>query len=138
MTACHSPDRVHVRAGILGLMNNEVTGSLSAIEAGNPQAAARLLPLVYDELRKLAAAHMANEASGHSLSATVLAREAFLRLVGDQQFDNRGHFFAAASEAMRRVLVDHARNGKRLRRGGPSRRREELDLGRDRHKETGA
>jgi RNA polymerase sigma factor (TIGR02999 family) len=115
-------------AGILDLMKNEVTRILGAIEAGNPQAAAGLLPLVYEELRKLAAAYMANEASGHILSATALVHEAYLRLVGDQQFNNRGHFFAAASEAMRRVLVDHARNRKRLRRGGPSRRREELDL----------
>ena len=71
---------------------------------------------------------MANEAGDHTLSATALVHEAYLRLVGDQQFNNRGHFFAAASEAMRRVLVDHARNRKRFRRGGPSRRREELEL----------
>ena len=83
-------------------MKNEVTRILAAIDAGNPQAAAGLLPLVYDELRKLAAAHMATEASGHTLSATALVHEAYLRLVADQQFDNRGHFFAAASEAMRR------------------------------------
>jgi RNA polymerase sigma factor (TIGR02999 family) len=109
-------------------MKNELTRIIGAIDAGNPQAAVELLPLVYDELRKLAAAHMANEASGHTLTATALVHEAYLRLVGDQQFDNRGHFFAAASEAMRRVLVDHARNRKRLRRGGRSRRREELEL----------
>ena len=109
-------------------MKNELTRILGAIEAGNAQAADRLLPLVYEELRKLAAAHMANEAVDHTLSATALVHEAYLRLVGDQQFNSRGHFFAAASEAMRRVLVDHARNRKRLRRGGPSRRREELEL----------
>jgi RNA polymerase sigma factor (TIGR02999 family) len=109
-------------------MKNELTRILGAIEAGNAQAADRLLPLVYEELRKLAAAHMANEAGDHTLSATALVHEAYLRLVGDQQFDNRGHFFAAASEAMRRVLIDHARNRKRLHRGGPSRRREALEL----------
>ena len=107
---------------------NEVTRILSAIEEGDPHAAAQLLPLVYDELRKLAAGHMANEAPGHTLDATALVHEAYLRLVGDQQFHNRGHFFAAAAEAMRRVLVDRARDRKRRKRGGPARRREDLDL----------
>ncbi len=110
-------------AGILDLMKNEVTRILGAIEAGNPQAAAGLLPLVYEELRKLAAAHMANEASGHTLSATALVHEAYLRLVGDQQFDNRGHFFAAASEAMRRtcwstMLATVSGCGEAVLRGG--------------------
>ena len=98
-------------AGILDLMN-EVTRILCAIEEGDPHAAAQLLPLVYDELRKLAAGHMANEAPGHTLNATALVHEAYLRLVGpvgDRSFANRGHFFAAAAEAMRRILVDSAR-----------------------------
>jgi RNA polymerase sigma factor (TIGR02999 family) len=107
---------------------NEVTRILSQIEPGDPHAAAKLFPLVYDELRKLAARHMANEAHGHTLDATALVHEAYLRLVGDQHFENRGHFFAAAAEAMRRVLVDRARDRKRLKRGGPARRREDLDL----------
>ncbi len=87
----------------------EVTQILSAIERGDPQAAAQLLPLVYDELRKLAAQKMAQEKPGQTLSPTALVHEAYLRLVGDQQFDNRGHFFAAAAEAMRRILVEKAR-----------------------------
>jgi RNA polymerase sigma factor (TIGR02999 family) len=78
----------------------------------------KLLPLVYDELRKLAAGHMANEAAGHTLNATALVHEAYLRLAGGQQFDNRGHFFAAAAEAMRRILVEKARQKKRLKHGG--------------------
>jgi RNA polymerase sigma factor (TIGR02999 family) len=80
------------------------------------RAAADLLPLVYDELRKLAAARLAAEASGHTLDATALVHEAYLRLIGDQQFNGRGHFFAAAAEAMRRILVDHARNKGRQKR----------------------
>jgi RNA polymerase sigma factor (TIGR02999 family) len=107
---------------------NEVTRILSAIDAGNSQPAAQLLPLVYDELRRLAAKHMANEAPGHTLSATALVHEAYLRLVGDQQFENRGHFFAAAGEAMRRVLIDHARDRKRLKRGGHARGPKALEL----------
>ena len=85
---------------------------------GDRQAAADLLPLVYDELRKLAAARMAAEKPGHTLDATALVHEAYLRLIGDQHFDGRGHFFAAAAEAMRRVLVNHARDRNRLKRGG--------------------
>jgi len=100
---------------------------ISAIDAGDPQAAEQLLPLVYDELRKLAAAHLANEAPGHTLDATALVHEAYLRLVGDQHFDNRGHFFAAAAEAMRRILVNHARDRKRQKRGGGRVRLELLD-----------
>jgi RNA polymerase sigma factor (TIGR02999 family) len=102
---------------------SDVTRILSAIEQGDPHAAEQLLPLVYDELRKLAAGHMANEAPGHSLDATALVHEAYLRLagpVGDRTFTNRRHFFAAASEAMRRILVDSARRKKALKRGaGP-------------------
>jgi RNA polymerase sigma factor (TIGR02999 family) len=100
---------------------NEVTRILSAIEEGDPHAAAQLLPLVYDELRKLAAGHMANEAPGHSLEATALVHEAYLRLVGpvgERSFANRGHFFAAAADAMRRILVDSARRKQARKRGG--------------------
>jgi RNA polymerase sigma factor (TIGR02999 family) len=96
----------------------DVTRILSAIEAGDSKAAGQLLPLVYDELRALAAARMAAEAPGHTLDATALVHEAYLRLVGDQHFDGRSHFFAAAAEAMRRILVNHARDRKRLKRGG--------------------
>src|SRR5580698_1830666 len=96
----------------------EVTRLIDAAQAGDRQAAADLLPLVYNELRILAAAKMACEAPGHTLNATALVHEAYLRLVGDQHFDGRGHFFAAAAEAMRRVLVNHARDRKRLRRDG--------------------
>jgi RNA polymerase sigma factor (TIGR02999 family) len=85
-----------------------------------------LLPLVYGELRKLGAARMAAEAPGHTLDATALVHEAYLRLVGDQQFDGRGHFFAAAAEAMRRILVDHAR-AKRAEKRGDRAVRAELD-----------
>ena len=102
---------------------NEVTRILDAIDAGGPHAGAQLLPLVYDELRKLAAGHMANEAPGHTLDATALVHEAYLRLVGpvgERQFANRQHFFAAAAEAMRRILVDSARRKQALKRGaGP-------------------
>src|SRR5499426_4889723 len=90
------------------------------------EAAADLLPLVYDELRQLAAARLTAEAPGHSLNPTALVHEAYLRLVGDQQFGGRGHFFAAAAEAMRRILVNHARDRNRLKRGG-GRRRVDLD-----------
>ncbi len=106
---------------------SEVTRILCAIDAGNPQAAAQLLPLVYDDLRKLAAEKMAMEKPGQTLSATALVHEAYLRLVGDQRFDNRGHFFAAAAEAMRRILVDNARRRGRLKRGGDRLRLELLD-----------
>jgi RNA polymerase sigma factor (TIGR02999 family) len=102
-------------------MKNEVTSILSAIEQGDPQAAERLLPLVYDELRKLAARRLAQEKPGQTLQATALVHEAYLRLVGidkAQQWNSRGHFFAAAAEAMRRILVNRARDKQRLRRGG--------------------
>ena len=97
---------------------SDVTRILAEIDAGAPQAAERLFPLVYEELRKLAGAKMANESPEHSLGATALVHEAYLRLVGDQQFENRRHFFAAAAEAMRRILVDRARERKSLKRGG--------------------
>src|SRR6516162_1485128 len=106
---------------------NDVTRILSAIEQGDRQAAEQLLPLVYDELRKLAAARMAAEKPGQTLQATALVHEAYLRLVGDQQFDNRGHFFAAAAEAMRRIVVESARRKKRAKHGG-GRERIEIDL----------
>src|SRR5580704_4720197 len=96
---------------------NEVTRSLSESPPGDPSAAERLLPLVYDELRRLAAARMANERSDHTLDATALVHEAYLRLVGDQRFDGRGHFFAAAAEAMRRILVEAARRKRAEKRG---------------------
>lgn len=95
---------------------------LNAADAGDPHAAAQLLPLVYDELRRLAAGHMANEGPGHTLDATALVHEAYLRLIGDQPFANRRHFFAAAAEAMQRILVDRARQRKALKRGGDRRR----------------
>jgi RNA polymerase sigma factor (TIGR02999 family) len=106
---------------------SEVTRLLDAAAAGDRQAAADLLPLVYAELRALAAARLAAEAPGHTLDATALVHEAYLRLVGDQRFDGRGHFFAAAAEAMRRILVNHARDRKRLKRGGGRVRLELLD-----------
>jgi RNA polymerase sigma factor (TIGR02999 family) len=106
---------------------SDVTRLIEAAQAGDHQAAADLLPLVYDELRKLAAGRMAAEASGHTLDATALVHEAYLRLVGDQRFDGRGHFFAAAAEAMRRILVNHARDRNRLKRGGGRVRLELLD-----------
>jgi RNA polymerase sigma factor (TIGR02999 family) len=105
----------------------EISHLLDAAAAGDGQAAANLLPLVYAELRKLAAAKMGAEAPGHTLSATELVHEAYLRLVGDQHFDGRGHFFAAAAEAMRRILVNHARDRNRLKKTGGRRRLELLD-----------
>jgi RNA polymerase sigma factor (TIGR02999 family) len=104
----------------------EVTRILSAIEQGDPRAAEQLLPLVYDELRRLAAQRLAHEKPGQTLQATALVHEAYLRLVGEQHFDNRGHFFAAAAEAMRRILLNRARDKKRLKRGG-ERQRVDLD-----------
>src|SRR5436190_21833430 len=107
---------------------SEVTRILSAIQQGDPQAAGELLPLVYAELRKLAAQRLAQEKPGQTLQATALVHEAYLRLVGagDPGWSGRGHFFAAAAEAMRRILVENARRKKRLKRGG-SRQRQELD-----------
>jgi RNA polymerase sigma factor (TIGR02999 family) len=101
----------------------DVTQILSRIESGDPAAAERLLPLVYDELRKLAADRLAHEKPGQTLQATALVHEAYLRLIGppdrqNPQWNNRGHFFAAAAEAMRRILVDQARQKRSLRRGG--------------------
>jgi RNA polymerase sigma factor (TIGR02999 family) len=108
---------------------DDITGFLSAIEQGDPRAAGRLLPLVYDELRKLAAQKLACEAPGQTLQATALVHEAYLRLAGqggEQPWNGRGHFFAAAAEAMRRILVENARRKKALKHGGDL-SRQELD-----------
>jgi RNA polymerase sigma factor (TIGR02999 family) len=104
---------------------SDVTQILSAIVQGDPQAAEQLLPLVYDELRKLAAQKLVQEKSGQTLQATALVHEAYVRLVGTEQSQNwngRGHFFAAAAEAMRRILVESARRKKSLKRGAGVRR----------------
>jgi len=104
---------------------SDVTHILNAIENGDPKATNALLPLVYQELRRLAAHKMANEAPGQTLQPTALVHEAYLRLVGpaqSQHWDGRGHFFAAAAEAMRRILVDRAREKKALKRGGDLKR----------------
>jgi RNA polymerase sigma factor (TIGR02999 family) len=109
---------------------SDVTRILSAIEQGETDAASQLLPLVYDELRKLAGQRMAQEQPGQTLQPTALVHEAYLRLVGDgpgKPWDGRGHFFAAAAEAMRRILVDRARDRRRQKRGG-GRRRVRVDL----------
>lgn len=106
----------------------DVTQILNAIESGDPAVAAELLPLVYEELRKLAAARLAGERAGHTLQPTALVHEAYLRLVGGnpaQPWNGRGHFFAAAAEAMRRILVDAARR-KQSRKHGGDRHREDL------------
>jgi RNA polymerase sigma factor (TIGR02999 family) len=100
---------------------NEVTRVLSAIEQGDPQAAEQLLPLVYDELRKLAVQRLAQEKPGQTLDATALVHEAYLRLVDvdkAQRWNSRGHFYAAAAEAMRRILVESARRKRRRKHGG--------------------
>jgi RNA polymerase sigma factor (TIGR02999 family) len=107
---------------------SDVTRILSAIEQGDHHAAEQLLPLVYDELRRLAAAQMAREKLGQTLDATALVHEAYLRLVGDQHFDNRRHFFAAAAEAMCRILVEQARRKNRQKRGGGRKRIDLEDL----------
>jgi RNA polymerase sigma factor (TIGR02999 family) len=117
---------------MLGIMS-EVTHILSAIKQGDPHAAEQLLPLVYDELRKLAAARLAQERPGQTLDATALVHEAYLRLVDVEQaqhWNSCGHFFAAAAEAMRRILVEQARRKLRLRHGGALQRHdlEALDV----------
>lgn len=103
----------------------DLTNILNAIEAGDPHAAAEVLPLIYDELRRLASQRLAQEKPGQTLDPTALVHEAYLRLLGDgrgQHWDRRGHFFAAAAEAMRRILVDSARRKQAVRRGGERRR----------------
>ena len=115
--------------GICSIGMSDVTRILSAIEQGDPHAAAELLPLVYNELRQLAAARFAHEKPGQTLDATALVHEAYVRLVdakAGRAWKNRGHFFAAAAEAMRHILVDRARR-KRSRKRGGERRRLELD-----------
>jgi RNA polymerase sigma factor (TIGR02999 family) len=106
---------------------SDVTRILSAIEQGDPHAAEQLLPLIYDELRKLAAQRLAQEKSGQTLQATALVHEAYIRLVDVarvKHWDSRGHFFTAAAEAMRRILVETARRKGRLKRGGAIRRQD--------------
>ncbi len=111
---------------------SNVTRILSAIEQGDPHAAEQLLPLVYEELRQLAAQRLAHEKPGQTLQATALVHEAYLRLVGDERrgssppWDSRGHFFAAAAEAMRRILIDRAREKRSEKRGG-NRKRIDID-----------
>jgi len=103
---------------------SDVTLILERAQQGDPKAAEELLPLVYEELRKLATARMANEATGHTLQPTALVHEAWLRLIGDEnkKWDGRAHFFAAAAEAMRRILIDRARKKRALRHGGDQQR----------------
>ncbi len=108
---------------------NDVTSILSAIAQGEPNAAERLLPLVYDELRKLAAQKLTQEKPGQTLQATALVHEAYVRLVdadAAKNWDNRGHFFAAAAEAMRRILIENARRKQAQKHGGD---RQRMDLG---------
>jgi RNA polymerase sigma factor (TIGR02999 family) len=103
---------------------SDITAILSAVDRGDPTAAEKLLPMVYDELRKLAAARLAREKPGQTLQATALVHEAYLRIAGrspDQRWDGRGHFFAAAAEAMRRILVENARHKQSLKGGGGER-----------------
>src|ERR1700683_288365 len=104
---------------------SEATQLMNAMDNGDPNAARQLLPLIYEELRRLAAQRLAEEKPGHTLQPTALVHEAYLRLVGaphPQQFDGRGHFFAAAAEAMRRILVEQARRRNSLKRGGDHQR----------------
>jgi RNA polymerase sigma factor (TIGR02999 family) len=110
---------------------SDVTRILSAIDQGDPKAAEQLLPLVYDELRRLASSKMARETPGQTLQATALVHEAYLRLLDgspDQPWNSRGHFFAAAAEAMRRILVERFRHKRSLKAGGDRRRQELPDI----------
>ena len=110
---------------------NEAVRILTAIEQGDRQAADELLPLVYDELRRLAARELAHESPGHSLQATALVHEAYLRIVGTapgRQWDSQGHFFAAAARAMRHILVEAARRKARIKRGGGLQRTDLIDV----------
>jgi RNA polymerase sigma factor (TIGR02999 family) len=119
---------------------SEATRILGAMQQGDPKAAAELLPLVYEELRKLAAHNMANEAAGNTLQPTALVHEAWLRLVGapNQDWNSRNHFFMAAAQAMRRILIERARQKSRLKRGGDQQRvpLEELELATNADSET--
>jgi RNA polymerase sigma factor (TIGR02999 family) len=119
------------RRGGYHVRMNDLTRVLSAIEGGDPQAAEQLLPLLYDDLRQLAAQRMARESPGQTLTATALVHEAYLRLVGGdtaQPWNSRGHFFGAAAEAMRRILVERARHKNTLKAGGDLRRQELSDI----------
>jgi RNA polymerase sigma factor (TIGR02999 family) len=109
---------------------SDVTRVLEVLNQGDPHAADQLLPLVYEELRKLATSKMANEQPGHTLQPTALVHEAWLRLVGNKnpEFDGRAHFFAAAAEAMRRILIDRARRKRAVRHGGQQQRVDILDV----------
>ena len=110
---------------------SDVTRILSQIESGDPSAAEKLLPLVYEKLRKLAAVRLAQEKAGQTLQATALVHEAYLRLVGQEQalnWNSRGHFFGAAAESMRRILVEQARRKQAAKRGGQSQRIELVDV----------
>ena len=120
------PFAINNHTGYAHASMSDVTRILSAIEQGDPSASEQLLPLVYEELRKLAAQRLAQEKPGQTLQATALVHDAYLRLVGhgqhEQSWDNRGHFFAAAAEAMRRILVESVRRKKRLKHGGGQKR----------------
>jgi RNA polymerase sigma factor (TIGR02999 family) len=118
-------------AGYLPPLMNEVTQLLNAIGHGDPRAGSQLLPLVYDELRRLAAQRLAQERPGQTLQATALVHEAYLRLVGEgvePRWEGRGHFFAASAEAMRRILVENARRKRSLKQGGERTRLEFDDV----------
>ena len=119
---------------------SDVTQILQRVEHGDPRAADELLPLVYEELRKLAAHKMAHEAAGNTLQPTALVHEAWLRLVGapDHEWNSRNHFFMAAAQAMRRILIEHARQKSRIKRGGDQQRipLEELELASNADSET--
>ncbi len=106
---------------------SEITRLLDSMRGGDPVAAGQLMPLLYDELRAMAARQIGPQGAGHTLQPTALVHEAYLRLVGDQHFESRAHFFAAASQAMRQILVDHARRKRRQKRGGQL-ERQVLDL----------
>jgi RNA polymerase sigma factor (TIGR02999 family) len=116
--------------GIISPHMSDITLMLQAVARGERQASSDLLPLVYEELRRLATARMAREASGHTLQPTALVHEAWLRLVGDgdRNWENRAHFFGAAAEAMRRILIENARRKSRLKRGGDQARVDIADV----------
>lgn len=119
------------RKAYLRAMPADVTQLLNTIEEGDPHVAEKLLPLVYEELRRLAASKMSAQPAGHTLQATALVHEAWLRISGEShRWENRRHFFTAAAEAMRRILVDQARRKQRLKRGGPQERLslDEIDI----------
>jgi RNA polymerase sigma factor (TIGR02999 family) len=125
----HEHIRLSVTGAVIRTHMKDVTGILSAIEQGDPHAAEQLLPLVYDELRKLAAQKLAREKPGQTLQPTALVHEAYIKVVGKasvRMYQGRGHFFAAAAAAMRRILIDRARKKLTKKRGGGG-QREELD-----------